>query len=164
MHLSAAEGRRCGHGDGVLSVVVFFFFGRPGSLRSPSGYTLYFASLVLASIPAATGRIFHPRHSRSQYRYAKIFPHFSEINIYSAKFFNFLHSIFRFFVFLQPKNSYISMGKKEKLIQRLLTQPKDFTYSELSSLLFNLGLLRITKGKHRGQECDFFMWNANCNI
>ena len=29
-----------------------FLFGRPGSLRSPSGYTLYFASLVpLLSLP-----------------------------------------------------------------------------------------------------------------
>ena len=40
----------------LKSVTVLFLFARPGSLRSPSGYPLYFASLVLAPIPAAEPR------------------------------------------------------------------------------------------------------------
>ncbi|MBR3578740.1 MAG: type II toxin-antitoxin system HicA family toxin [Bacteroidales bacterium] len=48
------------------------------------------------------------------------------------------------------------MGKKEKLIQRLLTQPKDFTYSELSSLLFQLGFAEDNKGETSGSRVRFF--------
>lgn len=39
----------------VRDFLFLFFSGRPGSLRSPSGFPLYFASLVLAPIPAAKG-------------------------------------------------------------------------------------------------------------
>ena len=39
------------------------------------------------------------------------------------------------------------MGKKEKLLQRLLSMPKDFTFEEMQSLLEALGYQRNNKGK-----------------
>jgi predicted RNA binding protein YcfA (HicA-like mRNA interferase family) len=45
------------------------------------------------------------------------------------------------------------MGKQEKLKTRLLTRPKDFTWSELESLLKSLGF-ELIKGK--GSRRKFF--------
>ena len=42
------------------------------------------------------------------------------------------------------------MGKKEKLIQRLLSVPKDFTFDEMQSLLEILGFEMSNKGKTSG--------------
>lgn len=39
------------------------------------------------------------------------------------------------------------MSKKEKLVQRLLMLPKDFTFAELESLLIQLGFEIDNKGK-----------------
>ncbi|MCW7755370.1 type II toxin-antitoxin system HicA family toxin [Desulfobotulus sp. H1] len=44
------------------------------------------------------------------------------------------------------------MGKKEKLLQRLHSRPKDFTWDELVSLLKALGF-EIFQG--RGSRCKF---------
>lgn len=44
------------------------------------------------------------------------------------------------------------MGKKEKLLERLLSKPKDFTYNELKSLLNGLGYVETIKGKLQDQE------------
>ena len=39
------------------------------------------------------------------------------------------------------------MGQKEKLIKKLKTKPKDFTFDEAESLLKYLGYSRLTKEK-----------------
>ena len=48
------------------------------------------------------------------------------------------------------------MSKKEKLIKRLQSNPKDFTYAELESLLFQLGFVEDTKGKTSGSRIRFY--------
>lgn len=52
---------------------------------------------------------------------------------------------------MQPKFSY-KMTKKDKLIQRLCQQPKDFTFAELESIFLKLGFEKDDKGKHQGRE------------
>lgn len=47
------------------------------------------------------------------------------------------------------------MGKKEKLIARILSYPKDFTYDELRSLLGYLGFEERSKGKTSGSRVEF---------
>ena len=47
------------------------------------------------------------------------------------------------------------MGKKEKLIQRLKSKPKDFTFDELQSLLEALGFEMHSKGKTSGSRVKF---------
>lgn len=41
------------------------------------------------------------------------------------------------------------MGKKEKLIERLKENPKDFTFEEMKSVLETLGFEMSNKGKTR---------------
>ena len=48
------------------------------------------------------------------------------------------------------------MSTKEKLIERFLRQPKDFTYNELSRLLIGFGYVEETKGKTSGSRVMFF--------
>lgn len=48
------------------------------------------------------------------------------------------------------------MSTKEKLIERFLRQPKDFTYQELSRLLNGFGYVEETKGKTSGSRVLFF--------
>ena len=47
------------------------------------------------------------------------------------------------------------MSRKEKLIKRLLTRPKDFTFEELESLLSLLGYELRNKGKTSGSRVIF---------
>lgn len=47
------------------------------------------------------------------------------------------------------------MGKKEKLIARLLSEPKDFTFSEATSLLEALDYTASNKGKTSGSRVMF---------
>jgi len=47
------------------------------------------------------------------------------------------------------------MSRKEKLIQRLLSRPSDFTYLELTGLLNALGYKEIKKGKTAGSRRAF---------
>ena len=47
------------------------------------------------------------------------------------------------------------MSKKEKLIKRLLSCPKDFTFDELVTLLGHLGYQLDTKGKTSGSRVIF---------
>ena len=47
------------------------------------------------------------------------------------------------------------MGKKEKLIQRLKTKPKDFTFDEAETLLGYLSYSRSNKGKTSGSRVIF---------
>ena len=47
------------------------------------------------------------------------------------------------------------MTRKEKLIQRLKSKPKDFTWNELVSLLTGLGFTEVKKGKTGGSRRRF---------
>ena len=47
------------------------------------------------------------------------------------------------------------MSKFEKLKDRLLRKPKDFTYDELRTLLITLGYLESNKGKTSGSRVAF---------
>ena len=56
------------------------------------------------------------------------------------------------------------MSKKDKLISRLKTKPKDFTYNELKILLIFLGFKENNKGKTSGSRRSFYNENINCEI
>ncbi len=51
------------------------------------------------------------------------------------------------------------MGQKEKLIQRLKSKPKDFTFDEAETLLKYLDYLRSDKGKTSGSRVMFVSKN-----
>jgi hypothetical protein len=53
------------------------------------------------------------------------------------------------------------MSKEEKLIKRLLSKPKDFTYNELRKLLINLGYEESQSGKTSGSRVAFINKNTN---
>lgn len=48
------------------------------------------------------------------------------------------------------------MGKIEKLIERLKSNPKDFTFEELETLLLALGFELSNKGRTSGSRVKFF--------
>lgn len=48
------------------------------------------------------------------------------------------------------------MGRKEKLIAKLMTIPKDFTFEEARTLLELLGFEMSNKGKISGSRIKFF--------
>lgn len=47
------------------------------------------------------------------------------------------------------------MSKKEKLIARLLSRPKDFHYNEVVTLLGFFGFVERNKGKTSGSRVEF---------
>lgn len=47
------------------------------------------------------------------------------------------------------------MSKKEKLIARLLSRPKDFSYDEARTLLCSLGFEERSKGRTSGSRIEF---------
>lgn len=47
------------------------------------------------------------------------------------------------------------MGQKEKLIKRLKSKPKDFTFSDAETLLKYLDFIRSNKGKTSGSRVIF---------
>lgn len=47
------------------------------------------------------------------------------------------------------------MSKKEKLVAKLLTNPKDFTYDEACTLLHYFGYYESNKGKTSGSRVIF---------
>lgn len=51
------------------------------------------------------------------------------------------------------------MTKKEKLIQRLKSKPKDFSWNETTSLLTGLEFVEIKKGKTGGSRRRFVGFN-----
>ena len=53
------------------------------------------------------------------------------------------------------------MSKEEKLIKRLLTKPKDFSYNELRRLLAFLGYIENPSGKTSGSRVSFYNSNTN---
>ncbi|MBI5010039.1 MAG: type II toxin-antitoxin system HicA family toxin [Bacteroidia bacterium] len=48
------------------------------------------------------------------------------------------------------------MSRKEKLVERFLRQPKDFTYQELSKLLSGFGYIEEKKGRTSGSRVLFY--------
>lgn len=56
------------------------------------------------------------------------------------------------------------MSKFEKLLDRLLKMPKDFTWDELSSLLSYLGYQKIKTGKTGGSRRKFIDGDKNIII
>jgi predicted RNA binding protein YcfA (HicA-like mRNA interferase family) len=52
------------------------------------------------------------------------------------------------------------MTRKDKLIKRLLSKPKDFTWNELTSLLAGLGFEEVKTGKTSGSRRRFVNPNA----
>ena len=56
------------------------------------------------------------------------------------------------------------MSKKEKLLERLLLKPKDFTYDELKTLLISLGFIENNRGKTSGSRVEFVNQNLNEKI
>ena len=56
---------------------------------------------------------------------------------------------------MQLKNS-CYMTQKEKLIGRIRQLPKDFTFSELETLLSQLGFIIDNKGKTSGSRIRFY--------
>ena len=53
------------------------------------------------------------------------------------------------------------MSKDEKLLKRLLTRPKNYTYTELRKLLISLGYVESQSGKTSGSRVAFFDKQSN---
>lgn len=49
----------------------------------------------------------------------------------------------------------IKIGKKEKLIKRLKSKPKDFTFDEAATLLTYLDYIKSNKGRTSGSRVAF---------
>jgi predicted RNA binding protein YcfA (HicA-like mRNA interferase family) len=54
------------------------------------------------------------------------------------------------------------MGKFEKLVDRFLSIPKDFTFTELNSLLAHIGYKETRSGRTSGSRVRFI--NANGDV
>lgn len=54
------------------------------------------------------------------------------------------------------------MGQKEKLIQRLKSNPKDFTFDDAETLLKYLNYVRSNKGKTSGSRVIFINDEHGC--
>ena len=48
------------------------------------------------------------------------------------------------------------MAKHEKLVKRLLTRPKDFTWREVQRLMSGFGYAELSKGKTSGSRVQFY--------
>lgn len=55
------------------------------------------------------------------------------------------------------------MSRKEKLLKRLMKNPKDFTYEEARTLLMQLGFEESNKGKTSGSRV-VFKKNENAKV
>ena len=54
------------------------------------------------------------------------------------------------------------MGQKEKLIQRLKSKPRDFTFEDAETLLKYLNFIRSNKGKTSGSRVMFASKEHRC--
>lgn len=52
------------------------------------------------------------------------------------------------------------MSKEQKLVMRLLSKPKDFTYNELCRVLNSLGYEESQSGKTSGSRVAFIDWKT----
>ncbi len=48
------------------------------------------------------------------------------------------------------------MSKHEKILERFLSKPKDFSYDELKSLLHGFGYIEIKTGRTSGSRVAFY--------
>ena len=58
----------------------------------------------------------------------------------------------------------MSMSKKQKLINRLKRFPKDFTFTEMESLLKMIGFVKSNKGKTSGSLVQFYLKSITINL
>ena len=56
------------------------------------------------------------------------------------------------------------MGRKEKMLARLKSIPKDFTFDEVETLLESLGYKKVNKGKTGGSRVMFVNDESNVKI
>ena len=56
------------------------------------------------------------------------------------------------------------MSRKDKLIKRFKTLPKDFTFSEIFTLLKGFGFVEDNKGKTSGSRIRFYNEGSNVFI
>jgi len=56
------------------------------------------------------------------------------------------------------------MGRKDKLLLRFLSQPKDFTFNELVKLLNSLDFYEVSTGKTSGSRVRFQNENYPLNV
>lgn len=56
------------------------------------------------------------------------------------------------------------MSKKEKLINRLKTKPKDFTYNEAKTLLEVVGFVESNKGRTSGSRVVFIEYKSGLKV
>lgn len=56
------------------------------------------------------------------------------------------------------------MSRKEKLLKRFLSEPKNFTFEELETLLKGLGFEKSNKGKTSGSRVQFYHREKKCPI
>lgn len=56
------------------------------------------------------------------------------------------------------------MSRKEKLLKRFLSEPKNFTFDELDTLLTGLGFEKSNKGKISGSRVQFIHHEKKCPI
>jgi len=56
------------------------------------------------------------------------------------------------------------MSKKEKLIKRLKSKPRDFTFAEAETLLLSLGFKLSNKGKTSGSRVVFVRGNISVRL
>ena len=56
------------------------------------------------------------------------------------------------------------MSRKEKLIEKLMSKPKDFTYQELKTLLSLLGFYEYNNGKTSGSRVSFIHKDTSFEI
>ena len=56
----------------------------------------------------------------------------------------------------KEKHTFVAMNKKEKLIKRFRTLPRDFTFEEVVSLFQNFGFELENKGATSGSRIKFY--------
>ena len=57
-----------------------------------------------------------------------------------------------------------NMGKKDKLIERLISHPKDFSFDEVESLLCYFGYTIDNRGRTSGSRICFINKSSNSKI
>ena len=56
------------------------------------------------------------------------------------------------------------MSKRDKLIKKLKSKPKDFTFGEVESLLYSFGAKKSNKGKTSGSKVRFTIGDTEIDL
>jgi hypothetical protein len=56
------------------------------------------------------------------------------------------------------------VSRKDKLIERLKSKPKDFTFDEADTLLTSLGMKKSNKGKTSGSRVEYSLGNIKIRL